>query len=496
MSVSNEEYIISIDQSTSATKGILYNTKGEIYAENSISHKQYYPKPGWVEHDPEEIYINTLEVIKNLITQIEGNNTKNIIGLTITNQRETVVVWDRKTGKPVYNAIVWQCIRGKEICEELKNRGIEEEIKRKTGLILDPYFSASKIKWILDNISCKRNDILLGTIDCWLIWKLTKGKVHATDFSNASRTLLFNIDNLKWDEDILEIFNIPKSSLPQVLSSNSIFGYTNCDGILNFEIPISGIIGDSQSALFGEGCFEEGMSKVTYGTGSSIAMNIGDKFILPPQGIVTSIGWGINDNIIYIFEGNVHSTGATIKWLKDNLGIIQNMEEIEEICFSLKDNEGVYIVPAFSGLGAPYWNSNAKGIITGLTFKTTKDHIIRAGVESIAFQIKDVLEVFEKSSGKTLKEIRADGGATKNKFLMQFQADILGIPVYKAFYEDMSSFGSFVIGGLGLGIFKDIKEISKLIREKIQEIYYPQISIEEREKRYKEWKDAVKKVLV
>lgn len=495
MSTYREGYIITIDQSTSATKGILFNIYGEIYKEVSVPHKQYYPQPCWVEHDPEEIYENTLKVIKNLV--LEGDiNTKNIIGLTLTNQRETVVVWNKNTGKPIYNAIVWQCIRGKNICEELKKKGLEDEIKKRTGLVLDPYFSASKVKWILDNVYYEKDNLLIGTIDCWLIWKLTNGRMHATDFSNASRTLLFNINELKWDKDLLEIFDIPETSLPQVLSSNMIFGYTDCGGILSRNVPISGIIGDSQSALFGEGCFKEGMTKVTYGTGSSIAMNIGKKFIYPPNGIVTSIGWGINDEITYIFEGNVHSTGATIKWLKDNLGIIRDMDEVEEICFSLRNNEGVYIVPAFSGLGAPYWESNARGIITGLTFKTTKEHIIRAGVESIAFQIRDVLEVFMNSSGKTIKEIRADGGATKNRFLMQFQADILGIPVYRSSIEDMSAFGSFLLGGLSFGVWKDLEEVYDVIESKIADVYNPNISSEEREKKYKEWKDAIKKVLM
>lgn len=489
-----EGYIISIDQSTSSTKGLLYDTKGEICGEESISHKQYYPRPGWVEHDPEEIYFNTLSVIKNILKKSDVE-PKKIFGLTITNQRETVVIWDKKTGKPVYNAIVWQCTRGKEICESLKQRGFEDEIRKKTGLLLDPYFSASKVKWVFDNIDFDRKDILIGTIDSWLIWKLTYGKIHATDFSNASRTLLLNIANLKWDEDILEIFGVPKTSLPEILPSNAIFGFTNCEGILNSEVPISGVIGDSQSALFGEGCFEEGMTKVTYGTGSSVAMNIGEELVLPPTGIVTSIGWKIDDRVIYIFEGNIHSTGATIKWLRDNLGIIQDMDEIERICFSLKDNEGVYIVPAFSGLGAPYWNSDAKGIITGLTFKTTRENVIRAGIESIAYQVRDLVEVFTRYSGKVIREIKADGGATKNKFLMQFQADILGIPVYKAFYEDMSSFGSFLMGGLGFGIFKDIEELAGLIKEKISEVYFPQISSEEREIKYREWKNAVKKAL-
>jgi len=492
--MSEDAYILSIDQSTSATKGILFNLKGEKVAEASLPHKQYYPKPGWVEHDPEEIYRNVLSIISSLI-KTKGISEKNLLGLTITNQRETVVFWDERNGKPLYNAVVWLCMRGEEICEKYKEKGYENKIREKTGLLLDPYFSASKMKWVLENVDLSLSHTLAGTMDSWLIWKLTNGEIHATDYSNASRTLLFNIRDLKWDNEILGIFGIPSSIMPEVLPSNSIFGYTDCEGILKKKIPISGVLGDSQASLFGEGCFEKGMTKVTYGTGSSIAMNIGGECLTPPKGIVTSIGWAINKEITYIYEGNVHATGATIRWLIDNLGILEGTKEVEKMCLSLEDNEGVYFVPAFSGLGAPYWESRARGLICGLTFKTKKEHIVRAAVESIAYQIRDVLEVFMSYAGVKIREIRVDGGATRNNFLMQFQADILGIPVLRAPLEEMSAFGSFLMGGLGFGVWKSLKDLNSLIKRNAADIFLPKMSSEEREKKYRDWKEAVKKAI-
>ncbi|MEM1580937.1 MAG: glycerol kinase GlpK [Candidatus Bathyarchaeia archaeon] len=492
----NKQYIISVDQSTSATKGILFDLKGEKIAETSLPHKQYYPKPGWVEHDPEEIFRNTISVISNLL-KMRRIPEENILGLTITNQRETVVVWDKRSGKPFYNAVVWQCLRGTEICEKYRIEGYENVILEKTGLILDPYFSASKIRWVMDYVKPPPDSTLVGTIDSWLIWKLTNGKVHATDYSNASRTMLLNIRNLSWDEELLDLFGIPRSAMPELLPSNSIFGFSNCEGTLRREVPVSGVIGDSQAALFGEGCFEKGMTKVTYGTGSSIVMNIGYEYIAPPKGIVTSIGWGINKDIPYIFEGNVHATGATIRWLMENMGIMAKaeMNDIEKICFSLEDNEGVYFVPAFSGLGAPYWENRAKGIIYGLTFKTKREHIIRAAVEAIAYQIRDVLEVLTRNSGIEIREVKADGGAAKNNFLMQFQADILGIPVQRAFIDDMSAFGSFLMGGLGFGVWDNLKELKNLLMEKRWDVFSPKIAPEKREKYYSEWRKIIKKSL-
>jgi len=489
----NEEtYVITIDQSTSATKGILFNLKGEKIYEYSLSHAQYYPKPGWVEHDPEEIYKNTLAVISILKEKIAEEN---ILGLTITNQRETVIMWDKNSGKPYYNAIVWQCLRGAEICDEYRKRGYEKMITEKTGLVLDPYFSASKIKWLIDNIAPPTNRLLIGTIDSWLIWKLTEGRVHATDYSNASRTMLLNIKKLCWDEELLNLFGIPSSAMPKIYSSNSIFGFSDCGGLLRREIPISGVLGDSQASLFGEGCFKRGMVKVTYGTGSSVAMNIGHEYMVPPKGIVTSIGWRINNDVSYILEGNVHATGATIRWLIDNIGLSVELDNIEKMCLSLEDNEGVYFVPAFSGLGAPYWENRAKGIIYGLTLKTKKEHIVRSAVEAIAYQIKDVIEVLMKGSRIKINKIKVDGGAARNNFLMQFQADILGIPVLRATIEDMSAFGSFLMGGLGFKIWKSLDDLEKLLSEKKWDIFTPKLSPEKRKKYYNEWRKVVKKSL-
>ena len=498
MKVLNSEkpLLITIDQSTASTKGFLFDTDGKILGEYSLPHKQYYPKPGWVEHDPTEIFNNTLKVIEFLAKKAESLS-RDIIGITITNQRETVVAWDRKTGKPLYNAIVWQCMRGMEICESLKKRGYEEMVMEKTGLVIDPYFSASKIKWLLrnlENTGIPTNRVALGTIDSWLIWKLTEGDMHATDFSNACRTMLFNIKKLRWDDELLELFDVPESSLPTVLPSNAVFGYTKCSGVLNKEVPISGVMGDSQAALFGQGCFEKGMVKATYGTGSSIMMNIGERFLMPFRGIVTSIGWRINNEITYVFEGNVHATGAAIKWLMDNLGIIEDLSEVENICSSIEDTDGVYFVPAFSGLGSPYWENRARGLIYGLTFKSNKAHIIRAAVESIAYQIRDVLEVFKNLPRVKINELRVDGGGAKNNFLMQFQADILGIRVLRARIEDMSAFGSYLMGGLGFKLWKN-RELLSVINSIPRDIFYPKLPEARREEKYEVWKRIVRKAL-
>ena len=486
--------VITIDQSTASTKGFLFTTDGRIVGEYSLSHKQYYPRPGWVEHDPTEIFSNTIKVIELLAKKAE-KLSKNVIGITITNQRETIVIWDKRTGRPLYNAIVWQCMRGTEICESIKKKGYEEVVMEKTGLVIDPYFSASKIKWLLENADIPSDHAAVGTIDSWLIWKLTEGDVHATDYSNACRTMLFNIRKLRWDDELLELFNVSESMLPEPAPSNAIFGYTRCRGVLDREVPISGVMGDSQAALFGQGCFEKGMVKATYGTGSSIVMNIGERFLMPSKGIVTSIGWGINHDITYVFEGNVHATGAAVKWLMDNLEIIKDLGEVEKICSSIKDTEGVYFVPAFSGLGAPYWESRARGLIYGLTFKSGKAHIIRAAVESIAYQIRDVLEVLKDRAGVRINELRTDGGGAKNNFLMQFQADILGIPVSRARIEDMSAFGSYFMGGLGFKLWKNLKEVSSVIDRVPRDIFYPKLSEAERKKKYETWKRIIRKSL-
>jgi glycerol kinase len=492
-----DSYILAVDQSTSGTKAVVVDKNGEIVARSSKEHKQYYPKPGWVEHDPLEIYENVKTVLKSVI-DCKDISSDDIEVLAITNQRETVLVWDKETGEPIYNAIVWQCRRTAEFCDELKNKGYEAVIKEKTGLMVDPYFSATKVKWILENVpgakeKAERGQLLLGNIDTWLIWKLTGGKVHATDYTNASRTLLFNIKELKWDKELLDIFNIPEGMLPEIKSSNDIFGSTKAGEILNKSIPISGVIGDSQGALFGQQCFEDGLAKATYGTGSSILMKVGDKFIESKNGLVTAIAWAIDGKVEYALEGIIHCSGDALKWVKDNLGLFEDFSEMEAMADSVNDNEEVYLVPAFSGLGIPHWDAYARAAIVGMSRGSNKNHIVRAAVESMAYQVRDAIEVIQTESGIKLKELRVDGGATGNKFLMQFQADILKANVVKAEVAELSTMGSVYLAGLGVGIWKSKDEIKDL--RKNSEVYLPAMKEEESEKYYAGWKRAVKRVL-
>lgn len=490
-------YILAVDQSTSGTKAVVVNRNGEILARSTKEHKQYYPRTGWVEHDPLEIYENVKWVLQDVINR-GGFMPSDIDVLAITNQRETVVVWDKNTGLPIYNAIVWQCRRTAELCDEIKSKGLESVIKDKTGLMINPYFSATKVKWILDNVKGAREkaakgELLFGNIDSWLIWKLTGGKVHATDYTNASRTLLFNIKTLKWDNELLNIFKIPENMLPEVRSSNEIFGSTEAGELFPVSIPISGVIGDSQGALFGQQCFEHGMAKATYGTGSSVLMYVGDKIIESKNGLVTTVAWGLDGKVEYALEGIIHCSGDTLKWVKDNLGLFHNFSEVEAMINSLKDNEGVYLVPAFTGLGVPYWDAYARAAIVGMTRRSNKNHIVRAAVESIAYQIRDAVEVIQAESGISLKELRVDGGATINKFLMQFQADILNARVVKSIVPELSIMGCAYIAGLGVGIWKSRDEIKSLRQD--SEIYVPLMDEQLRERCYKGWKAAVRRVL-
>ncbi|WP_307847671.1 glycerol kinase GlpK [Metabacillus bambusae] len=491
------DYILAIDQSTSGTKALLVDSNGTITHKKSASHKQYYPQPGWVEHDPIEIYENVKFLI-NGIVESAAISTIELKVLAITNQRETIVVWDKETGLPVHNAIVWQCRRTSDMCKQLKEYGYESKIKSKTGLTLDPYFSASKVKWIMDNIDGVKEragdgKLLLGTIDSWLIWKLTGGKVHATDYTNASRTLLFNIHSLEWDHELLELFTIPKSMLPEVKDSNDIFGETEDKEILLSKLPISGVIGDSQGALFGQKCFEKGMAKATYGTGTSVLMHTGE-MVRAENGLVTSIAWGINGEVSYALEGIIHSTGDTIKWLIEELELITDLSEVETFVRSLSDNQGVYFIPAFVGLGAPYWNSYARAAIMGMSRNTGKAHIVRAAVESIAYQVKDAIELMETESSINIKELKVDGGATANSFLMQFQADMLGANVIASNVSELSSMGSVYLAGLGIGIWNSLDEIRKLNLE--NELFEPMIAIDLRNEWYQGWKRTVNSVLV
>jgi glycerol kinase len=492
-----EKYILSVDQSTSGTKALIFNGEGKLINRCTVEHEQYYPRPGWVEHDPVEIYENTLRAIGSVLENA-GINKDCIDVVAITNQRETAMVWDKNTGQPVYNAIVWQCQRAACICSELKDEGLEEVIKKKTGLILSPYFSAAKIKWILDKVQgarekAEKGELLLGTMDSWLIWKLTGGKIHATDFSNASRTQIFNIKELAWDKELLKIFTIPESMLPEVKYSDQIFGHTTLGGILGREIPISGVAGDSHAALFGQNCFEVGMAKATYGTGSSIMMNIGKGFKESNKGLVTSLAWGCGGEVEYVFEGNINCTGDTIKWMVDNLELIPNSMECEQIAAKVKENEGVYLVPAFVGLGAPYWDSEARAGIIGMSRGTVKAHIVRAALEAIAYQVKDVVDIMIEESGVELKELRVDGGATRNNLLMQFQADMLNTAVNISVIEELSALGAAYMAGLAVGIWEHIEEIKGLRLQGTT--FKSSLSSELREKNYSGWKTAVGRLL-
>jgi glycerol kinase len=492
-----KQYILSIDQSTSGTKALLVNEQGETIKKRSVSHKQYYPQTGWVEHDPIEIYENVKKLLIEVVdtTSISPNEIK---ALAITNQRETIVVWDKETGKPVYNAIVWQCRRTTEICRDLVESGYENEVKLKTGLTIDPYFSASKVKWIVDNVEgvkqrAKEGQLLLGTIDSWLIWNLTGGNVHATDYSNASRTLLFNIHSLEWDNELLEIFDIPKTMLAEVKDSNEIFGETADEALPLLGLPITGVIGDSQGALFGQKCFQTGMAKATYGTGTSVLMHTGD-LVNSSNGLVTSIAWGLNGKVSYALEGIINSTGDSIKWIKEDMGLVQDYDEIETIATSISGNQGVYFIPAFVGLGAPYWSPDTRAAILGMNRSTSKSHIVRAALESIAYQVKDAIELMQSESNIKVVELKVDGGATSNKFLMQFQADLLNNNIIASKVSELSAMGSVYLAGLGVGIWSSTDEINQLNQG--HDVFCSTMTDDVRNKYYHEWKEAVRKVLI
>ena len=459
--------IIAIDQSTSSTKALLFDEQCKVVARTNVDHKQYYPQTGWVEHDAEEIYQNMIEAIRALLEmrneKLEMRNAQ--FSLCITNQRETAVVWNKATGKPIANAVVWQDTRGAELCRQLRADGKAEMVMTKSGLLIDPNFSASGVKWLLDNIegareAANKGELLMGTIDTWLVWKLTGGKTFATDTTNASRTMLFNIHTLDWDDDLLTLFDIPRSMMPEVKACDAIYGETTCEGLFSEPIQIAGVLGDSHGALVGQMCFKPGSGKVTYGTGSSVMVNIGEEPKAAPQGLVTSVGFSALGKTWYGFEGNIYSTGATLKWICDQLQLIGKPSEMEALATSVADNGGVYIVPAFSGLGAPWWQSDVKGAVFGLTFATTKAHFLRAALESIAYQIKDLVDVMAHATGGRLKEIAADGGPTKNQFLMQFQADMLDTPVVCTEVDDASALGAVIMNGFARGLWKSFDEVT------------------------------------
>jgi len=490
------KYIMALDQGTTGSRAIIFNHSGTIVSTSSKEFKQIYPKPGWVEHDPAEIWSSQIEVAKTALNKA-GLKADDIAAIGITNQRETTIVWDKKTGKPVYNAIVWQCRRTASLCGQLKKKGLAEIIQKKTGLVVDAYFSGTKIKWILDNVSgvrqrAEKKELLFGTVDSWLIWNLTKGKAHVTDYSNASRTMLFNIQNLDWDEEILTELNIPREMLPRVLPSSYIYGNTDKE-IFGGEIPISGDAGDQQAALFGQACYEPGMAKNTYGTGCFILMNTGEKIVPSKNGLLTTIAWGVNGKVEYALEGSIFIGGAVVQWLRDEIGLIKSSDEIEKYAQTVKDTNGVYLVPAFVGLGAPYWDMYARGIIVGLTRGAKKEHILRAAEESIAYQSRDVLEVIQKDSGINLKKLKVDGGAVRDNFLMQFQSDILGVPVVRPQIAETTALGAAYLSGLAVGYWKDKEEIAQ--KWKADREFSSNMDEKTKETLYKGWKKAVSRSL-
>ena len=458
-----KKYILAFDQGTTSSRAIIFNHNGEIVKIAQKEFNQYYPKPGWVEHDPMEIWGSQSGVAREVL-ETAGIRPEEIAAIGITNQRETTVIWDRNTGKPIYNAIVWQCRRTANICEDLKKRGLEDYIRDNTGLVIDAYFSATKIKWILDNVEgarekAEKGELLFGNIDTWLIWNLTRGKVHVTDYTNASRTMLYNIRDLKWDERLLEELDIPKPMLPEVMPSSHIYGYTDPDIFGGLRIPISGIAGDQQAALFGQACFKPGMAKNTYGTGCFLLMNTGDEIVRSKNGLITTIAWGLDGKVEYALEGSIFVAGAVVQWLRDELKLIHEAKDSEYFAQKVEDSNGVYLVPAFTGLGAPYWDMEARGVMVGLTRGANKNHIIRAALESIAYQTRDVLEVMEEDSGIMLKELRVDGGASANNFLMEFQSDILGVPIKRPDIIETTSLGAAYLAGLAVGFWSCKEEI-------------------------------------
>jgi glycerol kinase len=457
------KFILSFDQGTTSSRAIVFNKEGGIVSIAQREFEQIYPQPGWVEHNASEIWTTQISVATEAIVKASLTPTA-IAAIGITNQRETTVLWDRKTGEPLYNAIVWQDRRTSAYCDELKAKGLAKNIQEKTGLILDAYFSATKIKWILDNVAGAREkaaagEIAFGTIDSWLIWNLTDGRVHVTDVSNASRTMIYNIHTLDWDQELLDLFDIPRNILPEVKSSSEVYGETT-GNVLAAKIPIAGIAGDQQAALFGQMCTQVGMVKNTYGTGCFMLMNIGDKPIVSQNNLVTTIAWKINGKVQYALEGSIFIGGAVVQWLRDGLGIINTSAEVEQLALKVQDTGGVYLVPAFAGLGAPHWNQDARGTITGITRGTTAAHIARAAVESIAFQTMEVLKAMEADSGHRIKELRVDGGATANDMLMQFQADLLDTTVIRPEVTEVTALGSAYLAGLAVGYWNSMDDIS------------------------------------
>ena len=489
-------YILAIDQGTTGTKVLIFDAEGNVRSRAYSEFTQHYPKPGWVEHDAEEIWAVSHKLLHEALTNANVQPSE-IKAIGITNQRETTLMWNRASGEPIGRAIVWQDRRTASICDELKARGLEDVFRSKTGLVVDAYFSGTKVKWLLDNTdrlreSAARGEIAFGTIDSWLVWKLTGGRAHITDYSNASRTLLFNIHTLDWDKELLEILDVPEALLPTVKPSSHVYGYTDETVFFGEKIPIAGIAGDQQAALFGQTCYEAGLAKNTYGTGCFLLLNTGHEAVASREGMLTTIAWGISDGRVeYALEGAVFITGAAVQWLRDGLGIIKTAAETESLAASLDSNDGVYFVPALVGLGAPHWDAYARGTIAGITRGTTRAHLARAALESMCYQTRDVVRAMERDSGIKLKEIRADGGAVANDFLMQFQSDILGVPVEVPAVTETTSLGAAYLAGLAVGFWKSREELSA--KWKVARRYEPQMNEAERERLYEGWLKAVER---
>ena len=489
-----ESYIISIDQSTQGTKALLFDRDGMLLQRKDLPHKQIINEKGWVSHDPEEIYQNTVQVVKNLVEE-SGISKESVKGIGISNQRETSLIWEKKTGKALANAVVWQCARAAEICRRVEQTGAAEMICQKTGLALSPYFPASKLTWLKENVEgaealAKKHALCFGTIDTWLVYRMTHGMSYKTDYSNASRTQLFDIFEQKWDEEICQLFGLDAQDLAEVCDSDSCFGETDLEGFFESPVPIHSVLGDSHGALFGQGCLEKGMIKSTYGTGSSIMMNIGETPVLSTHGVVTSLAWGMQGKVSYVLEGNINYTGAVITWLKDDMELIQSPAETEALCRKAEADDSLYFVPAFTGLGAPYWNSEAKGALTGITRTTRKAEMVRAGVECIAYQISDVVNAMSQDAKTEIQELRVDGGPTRNQYLMQFQSDILDRKVLVPDAEELSGIGAAYAAGRGLGLYGD-EVFTRLKRRE----YAPKMCEDTRVRKYNGWKDAVGHVL-
>ncbi|MER1956588.1 MAG: glycerol kinase GlpK [Solibacillus sp.] len=489
-----EKFIMALDQGTTSSRAILFNKKGDVAYVAQQEFKQYFPKSGWVEHNPKEIWSSILSVIAKVLSE---NNLKatQIEGIGITNQRETTVVWDKNTGEPVYNAIVWQSRQTMDICNELKEAGHNDLFRDKTGLLIDAYFSGTKVKWILDNVEGTREkaengDLLFGTIDTWIIWQLTEGTVHVTDYSNASRTLMYNIHELKWDEELLELLTVPASMLPEVRPSSEIYGEIAGKHFFGHQVPIAGIAGDQQAALFGQACYEQGMVKNTYGTGCFMLMNTGEEAVKSEHGLLTTIAWGYDGKVTYALEGSIFVAGSAIQWLRDGLRMFRKSSESEAYASRVDDADGVYVVPAFVGLGTPYWDSEVRGAVFGLTRGTSKEHFIRATLESLAYQTRDVLTAMESDSNIDLKTLRVDGGAVMNDFLMQFQSDILHVPVERPAVNETTALGAAYLAGLAVGFWENLEEVQK--HWQLDRKFEPKMDEEKREQLFEGWKKAVK----